>query len=104
MTDLVGFDGVVDVVSGMRGFPCHLRFLRNVRLAFWQTYSNPTSSSALIYSGFSKTSTVNPSLESSEFAFNVDADSSVLHAFVSKEVLDMEYVFGAVIFCRGFHR
>jgi hypothetical protein len=39
-----------------------------------------------------------------EFAFNVDSDSSVLHASVSQEVLDMEYVFGAVIFCRGFHR
>jgi hypothetical protein len=37
-----------------------------------------------------------------EFAFNVDSDSSVLHASVSPEVLDMEYVFGAVIFCRGF--
>ena len=39
----------------------HLRFFRNSRLSFWQTYSKPTSSNALTSSGFSSTLTVNSS-------------------------------------------
>lgn len=34
-------------------FLCHLRFLKNASPSFSQTYSNPTSSKALISSGFS---------------------------------------------------
>jgi hypothetical protein len=36
----------------------HLRFLRNIKLSFWQTYSNPVFRSSLISSGFSVTLTV----------------------------------------------
>ena len=38
-----------------------MRFFRNSRLSFWQTYSKPTSSNALTSSGFSSTLTVNSS-------------------------------------------
>ena len=40
----------------------HLRFLRNIKLSFWQTNSKPASSSLLISSDFSTTLTVNSSL------------------------------------------
>jgi len=38
----------------------HFLFLRNIKLSFWQTYSNPTSKRLFISSGFSKTLTVKP--------------------------------------------
>ena len=41
--------------------PTHFRFLMNIKLSFWQTYSNPTSMSALISSGLSTTFTVKTS-------------------------------------------
>jgi len=43
------------------GKPTHLRFLRNISVSFWQTYSKPTSSNAFISLGSSATFTVNSS-------------------------------------------
>jgi hypothetical protein len=40
----------------------HFRFLKNINVSFWQTYSKPTSSSDLISSVFSAILTVNWSL------------------------------------------
>ena len=43
-------------------FLIHLRFLRNIRPSFWQTYSKPTPSKALTSSGFSTTLCMHNSL------------------------------------------
>ena len=40
----------------------HFRFLRNIKLSFWHTYSNPVSRYSLTSSGFSAMRTVNWSL------------------------------------------
>ena len=49
--------------------PTHFRFLMNIKLSFWQTYSNPTSMILLISSWFCKTLTVKPSPEASKIIF-----------------------------------
>ena len=49
----------LDYLGYFLGKLIHLRFLRNISVSFWQTYSNPTSSSAFISFGSSVTLTVN---------------------------------------------
>jgi hypothetical protein len=62
----------------------HLRFLRNIKLSFWQKNWNPVSASFLISSGFSTTFTVNWSLfDSNIVVCNIDVYFCINDALVT---------------------